>query len=128
MPQLSIMTMNRQEARLLTGVTEAARVWESLQPRLDREAWLILRDGPLGAFLFMSDTNLPILIPSPPVTMIDSTGAGDTHTGVLIAALAQGLDPIAAMRRANAAAAISVTRRGPAVAPDRDELDQFLRT
>jgi spermidine/putrescine transport system substrate-binding protein len=58
--------------------------------------------------------------------MVDSTGAGDTHTGVFIASLAQGLDPIAAMRRANAAAAISVTRRGPATAPDRAELELFL--
>ena len=69
---------------------------------------------------------MPMLVPAPPVTMIDSTGAGDTHTGVLIAALAQGLDPLAAMRRANTAAAISVTRQGPATAPDRDELDHFL--
>jgi sugar/nucleoside kinase (ribokinase family) len=60
--------------------------------------------------------------------MIDSTGAGDTHTGVLIAAMAEGLEPIPAVRRANAAAAISVTRRGPATAPDRAELDQFLHS
>ena len=58
--------------------------------------------------------------------MIDSTGAGDTHTGVLIAGLTEGLDPVAAVRRANAAAAISVTRRGPATAPNRAELNRFL--
>jgi len=127
-PQASIVTMNRREAGLLTGVTEAGAVWPKLRPRLRPDALLVLRDGALGAWLFRGDHAVPMLIPSPPVTMIDSTGAGDTHTGVLIAALVQGQDPIAAMRRANAAAAISVTRRGPAVAPGRDELDQFLRT
>jgi hypothetical protein len=29
-------------------------------------------------------------------------------------------------RRANAAAAVAVTRRGPATAPTREEIDQFL--
>jgi sugar/nucleoside kinase (ribokinase family) len=125
-PQLSIITMNRREAGLLTGATEAARVWESLQPRLRPDALLILRDGALGAWLFKSDRAVPVLVPSPSVTMLDSTGAGDTHTGVFIAALSEGLDPIVAMRRANAAAAMSVTRPGPAVGPDRDELDRFL--
>ncbi len=127
MPRLTIITMNRREAGLLTGATEAALVWRRLQPRLRADAWLVLRDGALGAWLFGGDIGVPMLIPSPPVAMLDSTGAGDTHTGVLVAALAEGLDPIAAMQRANAAAAMSVTRRGPATAPDRDELDQLLK-
>jgi sugar/nucleoside kinase (ribokinase family) len=130
LPQISILTMNRREAGLLTGVTEAGAVWPRLQPRLRADAWLVLRDGALGAFLCSRDSGgdlaVPMLVPSPAVTMIDSTGAGDTHTGVLIASLAQGLEPVAAMRRANAAAAISVTRRGPATAPGRAELDRFL--
>jgi sugar/nucleoside kinase (ribokinase family) len=126
LPQISILTMNRREAGLLTGVTEAGAVWLKLQPRLRPDALLVLRDGALGAWLFRGDNAVPMLIPSPSVTMIDSTGAGDTHTGVLVAGLAQGLDSVAAMRRANAAAAISVTRRGPATAPGRAELDHFL--
>jgi sugar/nucleoside kinase (ribokinase family) len=125
LPQLSIMTMNRREAGLLTGATDPAVVWQRLHPRLRHDAWLVLRDGAAGAYLFR-DAAEPAYVPSSAVTMIDSTGAGDTHTGVLIASLAQGLDPLDAMRRANAAAAISVTRVGPATAPDRAELDQFL--
>ena len=124
MPQLSIMTMNRREAGLLTCETDPARVWSRLLGCLRSDAWLILRDGAAGAFLFTGDDAVPV--PSPSVTMIDSTGAGDTHTGVLIAALAEGLSPFAAMRRANAAAALSVTRPGPATAPVRAELELFL--
>jgi sugar/nucleoside kinase (ribokinase family) len=65
-------------------------------------------------------------VPGFPAAVVDTTGAGDTHTGVFLAALAAGADPAAAARRANAAAAISVTRPGPATAPTAAELDRFL--
>ena len=124
MPQLSILTMNRREAELLTGVLDPAEVWSRWQSLLRPDALLILRDGAAGAFLCTG--NEAERVSSPSVVMIDSTGAGDTHTGVLIAGLTEGLDPVAAVRRANAAAAISVTRRGPATAPNRAELNRFL--
>lgn len=60
------------------------------------------------------------------VDAIDTNGAGDAHVGVFAASIAAGIDPREAARRANAAAAIAVTRRGPATAPTRDELDRFL--
>jgi sugar/nucleoside kinase (ribokinase family) len=126
MPHVAIWTMNRREAGLMTGKTLAGEVWPIMRQRLRPDAWLVLRDGAKGAFIFMGGIDVPLLVPSPAVTMIDSTGAGDTHTGVLIAALSQGHEPAVAMRRANAAAALSVTRRGPATAPSRAELDQFL--
>jgi len=53
-------------------------------------------------------------------------GAGDAHTGTFIAALAGGADVADAVRTANAAAALSVTRRGPATAPTAAELARFL--
>jgi ribokinase len=46
------------------------------------------------------------------VTAVDTTGAGDTLTGVLAAGLAQGYDLRASIRRAVAAAALSVTKPG----------------
>jgi len=66
-------------------------------------------------------------LPAPVVTAIDTTGAGDAHSGVFLAALAAGLPAADAARRANAAAALTVTRSGAAVSPTRAELDQFLR-
>ena len=65
-------------------------------------------------------------IPAPVVTAVDTTGAGDAHSGVFLAALAAGLTARDAVRRANAAAALAVTRAGAAVSPSRAELDQFL--
>ena len=59
--------------------------------------------------------------------VVDTTGAGDTHTGVLVAGLLDGLDVVEAARRANAAAAHAVACSGPAQAPLREEIDEFLR-
>ena len=58
---------------------------------------------------------------------LDTTGAGDTHTGVLVAGLIDGLDVVEAARRANAAAAHAVACIGPAQAPRREEIDRFLQ-
>ncbi|MGD9916496.1 MAG: ribokinase [Paenirhodobacter sp.] len=63
-----------------------------------------------------------------PVTAIDTTAAGDSFTGYLVAGLAEGMQPDEAMRLAAAAAALKVTRAGTAEAiPTRDEVDAFLK-
>jgi sugar/nucleoside kinase (ribokinase family) len=51
------------------------------------------------------------------VTPIDTNGAGDTHVGCFIAALAEGHAPPEAARLANVAAALSTTEEGPSTAP-----------
>ena len=47
------------------------------------------------------------------VKSVDSTGASDTFTGFFLAGMTQGCDAKQAMRRAAAAAAISVSRQRP---------------
>jgi sugar/nucleoside kinase (ribokinase family) len=51
------------------------------------------------------------------VELVDSNGAGDAHLGAFAAALSRGEAPVTAARIANAAAALAVTRAGPATAP-----------
>jgi sugar/nucleoside kinase (ribokinase family) len=63
-----------------------------------------------------------------PQTPVDTNGAGDAHTGILVAGRAAGLGWVEAARRANAGAAIKVTRRGPNTAPTAAEIDDFLAT
>jgi ribokinase len=65
-------------------------------------------------------------IAAPAVAPVDTTGAGDAHSGVFLAGLAAGLTVGEAARRANAAAALTVTRAGAATSPARAELDRFL--
>ncbi len=63
------------------------------------------------------------------VTARDTTGAGDTLTGVLAAGLAAGSDIRSALRRAVAAAALAVTRAGArAGMPTAGEIDALLAT
>ena len=47
----------------------------------------------------------PVVVPAVPVDAVDTTGAGDVHTGVFLAALLRGASPVQAARDANAVAA-----------------------
>ena len=116
---------NLREATLLTGVGQPAEAARQLRLRMPR-ASIMVRTGAAGCVLATPDGSLTE-IPAPRVDAVDTTGAGDAHAGVFLAALADGLPPAAAAARANAAAAWSTTRTGPATAPGRDELDAFLR-
>lgn len=66
-------------------------------------------------------------IPAFPVAVVDTVGAGDAWCGVLAAALDRGMPLEAAMRRANAAAALACTLpgAGPAM-PMAAETDALL--
>lgn len=62
------------------------------------------------------------------VAFVDATGAGDAFAGALLASLSRGLDPFAAARFANAAAAIATTGYGAvAPLPTREQVEQLLR-
>ncbi len=63
------------------------------------------------------------------VQAVDTTAAGDTFTGFLLAGLMKGDGPAAAMKFAAAASAIAVTRLGAAPSiPMRDEVLRFLES
>ena len=119
---------NQREAALLTGTADPAEAARRLISRTGH-ADVIVRAGPDGAVLARRGDGPGLSvsrIPAPTVTAVDTTGAGDAHSGVFLAALAAGLTASDAARRANAAAALAVTRSGPATSPSRAELDQFL--
>jgi sugar/nucleoside kinase (ribokinase family) len=130
---------NQREAALLTGTGDPEQAARSLLRRTGR-AGVIVRSGPRGCLLALREEPGPgsglelgpglslSHIPAPAVTAVDTTGAGDAHSGVFLAALAARLPPAEAARRANAAAALTVTRSGAAVSPTSDELNQFLAT
>jgi len=66
---------------------------------------------------------------APKVTPVDTTGAGDTFTGYLLAGLDHGLTMEEAIGIAQQAGAVMVTRLGTAdVIPTRDEVENFFRT
>jgi len=118
------VTCNAREGALLTGLSEPGAALDALAARLPG-AGVLVRVGPGGCLLRRPGSPAE-RVPGYPVGTVDTSGAGDTHTGVFLAALAAGADEAEAVRRANAAAALSVTRRGPATGPTRAELARFL--
>lgn len=117
------LTANLREARILTGEASATAAALALARRTGR-CGVIVRTGADGCVLVEGD-GAPVTIPPVPVTVVDLNGAGDTHTGVFMAEIARGSSAREAAARANAAAALGVTRLGPATAPTRQELDTF---
>lgn len=118
----TVLSLNERELGILGEIPQGPlRSWA----RLPSRAVVVARVGASGAWLHLRD-QAPTLIASRPVAAVDTTGAGDAHAGALLAALADGLDLPTAVSRANAAAALAVTRHGSATGPSREELAAFL--
>lgn len=125
LPRIDIWTSNGPEALAFTGAETVAEALVDLNRHLPSGALLVVRDGPNGCWV--SRNGQAEHVPGFKVTAVDSNGAGDAHAGVFIAGVADGLAPARAARRANAAAALAVTRWGPATSPGSAEVDALLR-
>jgi ribokinase len=125
---ISILTPNETEAERLTGIkvtddASAARVCAKLRAR--GVGTVILTMGARGAFLATAGGHERVS--GFKVKAIDSTAAGDIFNGALSVALTERKPLREAVRFANAAAALSVTRLGAQPsAPTRVEIDRFL--
>jgi sugar/nucleoside kinase (ribokinase family) len=128
-----VWTSNAEEAvDLLTAVgrmPDRGGLLESTEALalLMRGDTVVVRDGAAGCAVLAD--GITTMVPGFPQTPIDTNGAGDTHTGALLAEVAEHQSSwVEGCRRANAAAAIKVTRRGPTSAPTWEEVDAFLAT
>ncbi len=125
---VSILTPNETEAELLTGikVTDEKSAGQAADKLLAKGVeTVILTLGARGAFV--AGAGIRQLVAGFKVKPVDTTAAGDTFNGALVVALGESLALIDAVRFANAAAAISVTRLGAQPsAPSRKEIDRFL--
>ena len=123
----TVWTSNADEARQLTGIADPAAATTAVAGRLPGGSVAIVRDGPKGCWVLDgAGPGRTAHLPGFPQDPVDTNGAGDTHTGVLVACRAAGAGWEVAAHRANAAGAIKVTRRGPATAPTAAEIDDFL--
>lgn len=126
---VSVLTPNESEAEFLTGIklngiASAERVAAKLRRRGVHTVVLTL--GARGA-LIANDAGTQ-LVKGFKVKAVDTTGAGDVFNGTLAVALIEGQPLEVAVRFANAAAAISVTRLGAQPsAPMRREVERFLK-
>ncbi|GAA1889606.1 PfkB family carbohydrate kinase [Lapillicoccus jejuensis] len=121
---------NAEESAALTGEADPAAAAGAVLGRLPRaRATAVVRDGARGCVVVVRGEDggrERVTVPGVPVTALDTNGAGDTHTGVLLAARAAGLDWAAAARRANAAGALKVSERGADGPPTAARIDELL--
>lgn len=128
--QVSVLTPNESEACILLeraparfAPSEAGELAHALRAR-GAEA-VVLKMGDQGCVYV--DGNQIVHSPAFVVEAVDATAAGDTFNAGLAVALAEGRSVSEALRFANAAAAISVTRLGAqSSAPSREEVLAFL--
>jgi ribokinase len=116
---------NENEIELLTGQS-AASLEEAAAA-----AWELLKRGPGTVVVTLGERGAMIAdaeraehVPAPRVEAVDSSGAGDAFIGALGMFLAEGVPLREAVQRANAVAALSVTRLGTQASfPARAEVD-----
>ncbi len=125
---VSILTPNEIEAERITGIKTtnletAAQAAEALLKRGVQTVLLTL--GSQGAWVATNE--IKQLVPAFKVEAVDTTAAGDIFNGALAVALVEGRSLLDAVRFANAAAALSVTKKGAQPsAPLRKDIEALL--
>ena len=113
---------NASEGRALSGEADPAVAASSLaRPGLA----IVVRDGPRGCVVALRPGGA-VAVEGLSVEAVDTNGAGDVHNGVFLAELLAGTPAAGAARWANVAAAVAVTRRGPATGPTRGEVEGLV--
>ena len=126
------------------STSEAASLWRHADRKaINVRSWLPAEDAPIamatllrrdvvvragkdGAYFTRYTDSAKLsstYIASVSVEAIDTNGAGDAHTGVLAASLAQGLPMERALLLANCAGALASTTVGPATCPPRTQIE-----
>lgn len=126
--QVDFLIPNESETALLTGIeVEDVETAKQAATRLRAEGvgTVILTLGERGALLVNDQRT--VHVPGYQVEVVDTTAAGDAFVGGFAVALAEGRDLIEAVRFANAAGALAVTKLGaqPSL-PTRAEVEAFL--
>jgi ribokinase len=120
---VDVLVVNEHEAAEISGRSDVSAAATALLARGARAVVVTL--GAAGA-LMLRDGDERLVVDGFPVRPVDTVGAGDCFVGALSVALAEKRPPADALRFANAAAAIAVTRPGAQDAmPTRAEVEAF---
>lgn len=122
-----ILTLNAREAQILSGDHAHTDAAQYLGGVIRAGGFVIIRAGADGAYFAQADGPLE-RVQTIEVDARDSNGAGDAHGGVLSAALLRGASLSDAIKRANVAAALAVTKVGPSTSPIAEDIDAALES
>ncbi|MHB1527648.1 MAG: PfkB family carbohydrate kinase [Candidatus Dormibacteria bacterium] len=121
-----LVTLNMMEGHILSGRESPDEVLQAVAVRLHAGGCVVLRDGARGAWVGQRG-GPGVHVPARLVErVVDTTGAGDAHTGALVAWLGRGSDVLEAAAVGNVAASLSIERVGPATGPSLGELLEAL--
>jgi sugar/nucleoside kinase (ribokinase family) len=115
---------NETEASSLTDEPSPDDSVRVLATRTGRRG-VVVRHGESGCTVLVRDGG-PVHVAGFSVVVVDTNGAGDTHSGVFLAELALGTGVIEAAQRGNAAAAVAISVLGPATCPSRDVVTSMI--
>lgn len=127
--KVDYLTPNETELNSLTGmpvgtIDEISTAAQSLLKTGVKN--VIVTVGKRGALLVTSNEQAHFAPPQ--IEVVDTTAAGDTFNGAVVVGLAEGMSLHQSIRFANAAATLTVSRKGAQSAiPDRREVDSFLK-
>jgi len=125
-----IITPNEEETQALTGISvdceENARKASRKLHKETNAQYIVLKLGSRGSYLY--DGLQGILFPPYPTLSVDSTAAGDSFTAELAIRLCRNDSITHAIKYANAAGAICVSRPGGQLSvPSESEVEQFVK-
>lgn len=126
--KLAWLIVNETEAQQVSGKTDPKEVFEIIHQQYPALS-LVLTLGEEGSIAWqVQEREITVCHQAAfRVSAVDTTGAGDTFTGYYVQALMAGMPLETCMKRAAAAAALSVTKPSAAASiPSRQEVEAFL--
>lgn len=123
----TVVSLNDEEAALLSGIDEADRSASALQKQYG--GVIIVKDGPKGCFIATPENPQGTRYPGFSVPLVDTTAAGDSFLGAFMFAYLHGwsLKDCATLANATGAAAVAKLGSGTKV-PTKDEVRAVLQT
>ena len=128
--EVEIFSPNETECRAFTGITpsnEESALKAAIRLRnMVNAKYIVIKMGEKGAFMF--DGSEYFVYPAENVVPVDTTAAGDVFTAVMTYSYVQNGNIHSAIRMANVAASISVTRAGASTSiPTLAEVLEYRR-
>jgi sugar/nucleoside kinase (ribokinase family) len=125
--RIDLFSVSASEARELTGFADPETSTIALARMLAPSGLAVVRTGAEGCWLAQQGRSGATHVAAYDAAALDTTGAGDTHVGTMVACLAKGATAAEAAQIANLAAAVAIERRGGASAPSAAELAAAAR-
>jgi sugar/nucleoside kinase (ribokinase family) len=123
---LDFFMPNRPELELIADSEDCGQAAGALLSRMGHGR-IVMKNGDRGASLYSHDSQENLHLPALPVTVVDTTGAGDAFDAGFLSACVQGLPLKDCMQYGIICGSLAVTASGgTAGIPDLEEVNQWL--